>query len=50
MNYSESFLITTAKDYDMDLRTVKDIAKKSLSDSDFYDNLEDHLKVRRLNH
>lgn len=48
MNFSESFLFQTAKDYDIDLETVKEIAKKAdkIID-DFYELLEQELRIRR---
>jgi len=46
MEYSEDFLKQTAKDYCMDLETVKDIAKKTNEDT-FYEFLEEELKLRR---
>jgi len=46
MEYNENFLIQTAKDYCMELETVKDIAKKTNEDN-FYEFLEEELERRR---
>ena len=46
MDYIESFLITTASDYDCDIEVVREIAEKSETSTEFYELMEDFIKIR----
>ena len=46
MDYTESFLINTASDYDCDIEVVKQFAEKSETSTEFYELIEDFINIR----
>jgi len=47
LNMFKSFLKQTAKDYDMKLHEVERIAKKYPNTKEFYERLEEFIKIRK---
>ena len=43
-DYTDSFIASTAKDYDLEIEIVESIYKKSTSATDFYERLEEEIK------
>ena len=46
MEYTESFLFTTASDYDCDVEVVRQIAEKSETSTEFYELMEEFIEIR----